>query len=68
MRNKIESVEFTILTYGGNTEEWEEANANVEENKKELSNQSELRLGLGGIEREIECEFGRNEERIKPTV
>ena len=39
---------FDILTYGGNTEEWQEANANLEE-KKELSKQIELRLGFEAL-------------------
>ena len=38
----IESNEFTILTYGENTEEWKEANANLEERRKEISNQIDL--------------------------
>ena len=36
---------FTILTYGENTGEWGEANANLEEKKKELIKQIELKMG-----------------------
>ena len=31
LRREVESDECAALTYGGNTEEWEEANANLEE-------------------------------------
>ena len=46
---EIECDEYTISTYGGDTEEWEEANAKLEEKKRELSRQIELSLGFGEL-------------------
>ena len=42
LQKDIESNEFTILTYGENTGEWVEENANLEERRNEISNQIEL--------------------------
>ena len=36
---------YTISIYGGDTEEWKEANAKLEEKKQQLSRQIELILG-----------------------
>ena len=52
LQKEIEGGEYTISTYGEDTEEWEEANRNLEEKKQELSRQIELSLWLGGL-REI---------------
>ena len=41
-QKEVGIAEFTILTYGGNTDEWEEANANLEEKEKDLREKIEL--------------------------
>ena len=46
LKKEVASNEFDIVTYGGNTEEREEANANLEDKKQEISNKIELRLGF----------------------
>ena len=49
MEKEVEIDEFAILTYGGNTDELEEANANLGGKEKELSNRIELRLYFGEL-------------------
>ena len=69
--------EFTILTYSANTDEWKEANANLEEKKKELSEQIELRLRFEELRAKLNAweegkfrkEIDRREvERIDSTI
>ena len=45
-RKDVDIGEFTSLTYGGNTEESKEPNANLEERRKELIDQIELSMGF----------------------
>ena len=49
LRTEIEGDEYTISTYGEDTDEWKEANAKLEEKKRELSRQSELSLRFGEL-------------------
>ena len=42
LHRQIECDEYTISTYGEDTEEWKEANAKLEEKKRKLSRQIEL--------------------------
>ena len=46
LQKEVESSEFTPLTYGENTEERKEANAKLEDKKKELSCRIELMMAL----------------------
>ena len=43
------SNEFTILSYGAETEEWKASNAKLRETTNELSNRIALSLGLWGL-------------------
>ena len=47
LQKEIECGEYTISTYGGDTEEWKEAEINLEAKKQELSREIELSLGFG---------------------
>ena len=49
MQKAVGCDEFDILNYCRNTDEWSESNANLEEKKKELSNQVELRTGCSEL-------------------
>ena len=51
LQKEIEGNEYTISTYGEDTEEWKDSNINLEAGKQELSRGIELSLRFG--------EFGR---------
>ena len=49
LQKEIEGNAYTIQVYWGDTEEWKEANAKLEEKKRELSRRIELSLGFGEL-------------------
>ena len=49
LRNEIDSNEYAISTFGENTEDWREAQLNLEEKKGELSKQIKLSFGFGEL-------------------
>ena len=46
LQKEMEGGEYTISTYGKDSEEWKEAKSNLVEKKKELSRQIELSLSF----------------------